>query len=387
MAIVITKRNNSKNIIVFNTMEAKFFDWMPKKLITLVKKKYYFFMHTNSYEVELPAVNFMDGYLAAKGTLHESIRFSKQVVHLSARNFLPLPPEIDISKKIWDLVIVANCVRYKNISRVKEIMNQATKNGKNLKILIVNTRPNLVLNKASWYSDLGVDFSSKNSYPHVVDIVTGLRPSKDELYPLSRDAIYTFMQLSKFTFLPSDTEGESRVIHESLNVGTPVVIFSHLLGGGTDYLTPNNSILLNWPLLDCSELLDGIANYEKFKIIRNDDFNPVISINKLVHSLNQLLRENFIVSDFESFDFSMGFAGHINEEGKKTITNYAGFYKYLLMIEKEKISKRHLFLFKTMDLKNYLNKLMGIIFHNALYYFKIFVGINNFKKIKKLCLN
>jgi len=66
----------------------------------------------------------------------------------------------------------------------------------------------------------------------------------EKQFPLSKDEICNFMNLSKIFLLPVEKEGASRVIHEALLCGLPVITCKNLKGGGLDYLNEKNSLLI-----------------------------------------------------------------------------------------------------------------------------------------------
>lgn len=384
MAISITSRMHNKNLNIFNCNEVEYIKSMPKQLISEFKKKNYLLMHFNAYQHSLPLEDLVDAYLAAKGILSPNIKQNKNnIINLSTRNFLPKYIEVDelsIEQKIWDILIVANAVRYKNIDRLKTILEKIHTHGKSVKVLIIAPRENVIFNHAKWYSNLQNDFASKKTYPSIVDIVSVIRPTSADLYPLSRQTIFTFMKLSKFLFVPSDSEGECRVINEALSVGTPVICFSHLEGAGQDYLNTNNSIKLHWPNCNVEDILSGIDHYSKFKVEGHPDFDSATNKSKLLQAVNQTFNEKFQVADLKDLDLSMALAGHINKDDCGTISSYYKMYTYFLKNTFEyKLNYTLAAYYRYRDIKLSLKKYFFITLSVTIFYKNKFIRTINFK--------
>jgi hypothetical protein len=62
------------------------------------------------------------------------------------------------------------------------------------------------------------------------------------IHPIPNDVFPYLYNASRGFALFSEEEGQSKVIHEALLCGTPVVVRDTLRGGGRDYLTEENSI-------------------------------------------------------------------------------------------------------------------------------------------------
>ncbi len=282
MATII-KNNifNSKGIIVFTHKEKKLLSniitsFFFKKKILQLKSLFFFSMHWGWFHKDEKDVPYIDFHLAGKGTLFFKNNNS-YVINLCNRNFID---KIFIKKnfvKIYDLISISRPVKFKNIDKIflalKNIYN------KNIKlrslVIFTITSEKLLFNNENSYSNIFDDFNKiftneEKEYVTLLPIYTS-----NTKYFLSKSEICNYLNLSKIFILPVEKEGASRVIHEALLCGLPVITYKYLQGGGLDYLNDYNSELFdNFDQIDQS-ILKVYNNIDKYK------FDPDITRKNL----------------------------------------------------------------------------------------------------------
>ena len=228
----------SKGILVFTHKEIGKAETRAHSL----REKYYLGIHygsaANLYTHSQPWQDFCMG---AKSTVSfgnaEPFR-----IPFNSRGFTPeYFTEKKQTTKYWDII---NVSRNANVKKLPEFLNAIRKlydQGKMYKVLLVvpsadNEKPNShFTNIVDVYGDM---FSEKER-----ELFTLMRLSKElGFLGISPRTIAHFYNSSKVFCLLSDAEGESRVIHEALLCGLPVVVYAGLLGGGRDYLDQSNSV-------------------------------------------------------------------------------------------------------------------------------------------------
>ena len=150
------------------------------------------------------------------------------------------------------------------------------------------------------------------------------------------------MNLSKSFLLAVEKEGASRVIHEALLCGLPIITHKRLQGGGLDYLDEKNSVLFkNFDEMYLS-IIEIIENIEKYTVDEK-------KISEALHSKNQKkklfvelknLFENQKLDwngeiNFDNLDRRLD--GHFIELENNLVQNrtnvikdYKSFYKYIV---------------------------------------------------------
>jgi glycosyltransferase involved in cell wall biosynthesis len=110
---------------------------------------------------------------------------------------------------------------------------------------------------------------------------------------ISPATIAHFYKSSKAFCLLSSAEGESRVIHEALLCGLPVVCYSGLLGGGRDYLDDTNSAQFDDYSKIHLSLLDAAQKAGSKLVVDTDRLSGELSEIKTIPKLKQLFEEMY----------------------------------------------------------------------------------------------
>jgi glycosyltransferase involved in cell wall biosynthesis len=187
-------------------------------------------------------------------------------IPFNSRAFLSkgLYPDPSI-KKHWDIINVSRNAHVKRLDVFLMAIRKLYDLGYNYKVLLVV--PSTTIESPSTHHidivekyDMMFNKVEKNNF-------TLLRLSRDlGFLGISPSTIEYFYKSSKIFNLLSSAEGESRVIHEALLCGLPIVCYSGLLGGGRDYLNSENSIQFDDYNKVHESFIEGIENYSKYNV-------------------------------------------------------------------------------------------------------------------------
>ena len=222
-------------------------------------------IHWGHVQDNIKDMKFVDFHLAASGTLNFDESNQVPLLPFSSRNFLPncfYPTGI---KKQWDII---NISRPFEIKRLKHFMNAVRylfDSDKKAKVLLIsNTSKNFKKNNPD-----------KNIYDYYLQNFTMQERERFQFFLLHQDgfpqqltpaALAYFYNASKIFSLFSLREGESRVIHEALLCGLPILHHSELKGGATDHLDSTNSLAFNSDKDAAEKMQFMINNYSQFNV-------------------------------------------------------------------------------------------------------------------------
>lgn len=260
---------NSPGILIFTHKERSLFCDPPERLRRLLEQlhdRYVFGMHWGRYHEDVSDPLFVDFHLAGRGTVSFSDPSTVTRFDLCSRNFIPsyFAP-LDVPKR-WEIAAVARPQTGKYMHELLAVVRRLFDRGRDVSVLLlcpVPDRPE-TLGKG-WdrefferYQNLFTERERRH-----IDLVTPL--SREDLFPVPHEFMpYVYNGSRTFTLF-SKEEGESRVIHEALLCGTPVVARAALRGGGLDYLEPGINAELFDSLDDAADafaaVLDTPADY------------------------------------------------------------------------------------------------------------------------------
>ena len=238
MAHIFKHPAEGKGVIVFTHKEIGKVHSAANQL----RQKYFLGIHygsaANLYTSSQPWQDFCMG---AKSTVSfgddEPFR-----IPFNSRAFTPEYFKQDKSTpKYWDIINVSRNANVKKLHEFLKAIRKLYDKGKLYNVLLIVPSANNE-KRVSHFTDIvevyGKLFSEKER-----EHFTLMRLSKElGFLGISPRTIAHFYNSSKVFTLLSDAEGESRVIHEALLCGLPVVVFAGLLGGGRDYLNETNSV-------------------------------------------------------------------------------------------------------------------------------------------------
>ena len=186
--------------------------------------------------------------------------------------------------KFWDIITVAKPHHVKKLDIFLQQIKQVLEIDKSIKVLIISPiAPNEYKHK-DHHHDLEKiiinDFTleQQNNF-------TLLRPECGTNEGIDNKYIFPFYQWSKIFCFFTEYEGESRVAHEALCSGLPVVCFKHLKGGANEYLDNTNSIQFDKYDEAYKSILECLKNYK--------------NLNKNYESMQQILREDKSIDLFK----------------------------------------------------------------------------------------
>lgn len=228
-----------------------------------IREKYLVGMHFGWYQHDQPTYDFVDFYMAGKGTVSWKEGSDPFHIPMNSRNFIePFYENRHYQQKYWDLICVASVNRIKNMDLLLKSIRKIYDLGKMIKVLLV---------VPSKHSE-----PEKKFYTHLIDDYKEMFSEEERKYltiiKLSRELSFMgmsqyqmvhFYNSSKVFTLFTQLEGESRVIAEALLCGLPVVVKDDLTGGGRDYLNESNSLQFDSYENAHQTLINAIENYEK----------------------------------------------------------------------------------------------------------------------------
>ena len=287
---------NNKGIIVYTHKELEAPRWKdltgPLPIVSnRIAERYHIGMHYGAVPRHFgslhPHVSFV---MASKNQVTLG---DKNVLHIpmNSRNFLPDFFKPRDTPKYWDILNVSRNHPHKHldifIHAVKALYNEGLMYNV---LLVVATEPHELEHDSKWpkivemYEEM---FSMKER-----DHFTLLRLSPEfSGQGLSMRTIAHFYNSSKVFSMICHAEGESRVIHEALICGLPVVVFKHLQGGGRDYLNENNSVQfdtyerLPHALHEAVQGYDTKLNFDKEKMMN------LLGVEKTLESFESYLKD------------------------------------------------------------------------------------------------
>ena len=254
--------NGQKGIIIFSHKEWGFFTGnkitkrlkregrMPKILyrelrppyaatIQTLKYDYYIGVHFGAYYPHFFTSKIADFVLSRESNLPQ---MDNHLLRLpfNSRDFTPVAFEPSNTTKSYDVMTVAQNVKVKNYPLLFQAIKSALAIRPTMTFLLITP------------SQAGVSYGvEKNIAEQFYASFTRAEQSQitflflhpDLQWGIDQQQLVEFYNRSRVFTLFSKQEGESRVISEALCCRLPVVAYQHLLGGGTDLLTPHNSVL------------------------------------------------------------------------------------------------------------------------------------------------
>lgn len=296
--------NNVKGIIIFTHKE------LSKKFINYytLKKKYIIGVHIGCwFQCSIP--DYVDFIMSSPNQLLSKNDIKVKIIPYNSRNFLPiyfdkynnksiktiinsinelhkyskypLPDNLinnihnikfNNNIKYWDIITVAKPCYVKKLDCFLYSIKQIFDLGRYIKILIISpVSPN--------------EYKSPNEFHNIIEIIynyftpeqqqyiTLFRPDTGCNEGVDNKYLYPFYQWSKIFCFYTEFEGESRVTHEALCCGLPVVCYKYLKGGAKDYLNINNSIQFENYDSAYLSILECIDNYlclnQNYKLLHN----------------------------------------------------------------------------------------------------------------------
>ena len=231
---------DNKGIIVLTHKEKD----IGQQLYDRYKDSYFFGTHYGGHHVRVDKLPYQDFYMGTPSVApfvgEEPFR-----IPFSSRGFSPAyyRERAEVHKE-WDILNISRNTNCKNLPLFLFAIRRLYDEGHKLKVLLVvpscmsESKTNHFLELVEVYKKM---FSTEER-----EYFTLLRLSSElGFLGISPRTIAYFYQSSKVFTLLSAAEGASRVVHEALLCGLPVVCYKGIQGGSADYLDETNSVCFN----------------------------------------------------------------------------------------------------------------------------------------------
>ena len=314
MVLLWKKPNNvNKGIIIFTHKEYA----QPFIPFNNLKKNFLIGLHIGCWFAKHKNIpKYIDFILSSPNQVEE--KNLKNLIPYNSRNFLPtyFDPFINKEKKIlyesikifnlhsktkvgeniyneiedlkedkfWDIITVAKPHHVKKLDIFLKEIKKVLEINNTIKILIISP---IAPNERKY----------KDHHHNLEKIITNdftieqqknftlLRPECGTNEGIDNIHIYPFYQWSKVFCFFTEYEGESRVAHEALCCGLPIVCFKHLKGGANEYLDNTNSVQFDKYDEAHKSILQCLKNYK--------------NLNKNYENMQQKLREDKSIDLFK----------------------------------------------------------------------------------------
>lgn len=240
----------SPGVLLFTHKERAFFrDELPilNDRFERLRGRYILGMHWGSYHEEVGATPYIDFHLACPGTVKFREDANARRIPMCSRDFTPMHFQpMDIPKR-WDILSIGHPIHAKKMAELLDVIRMCYDEGKMLDVLLICAIPDPPCELGSkWETEFFEKYHSlfsKSEREHI-HLGTPVEADFDDkpLQPIPNQVLPYMYNASRGFTLFSQQEGESKVIHEALLCGTPVVVREDLRGGGRDYLDDRNSI-------------------------------------------------------------------------------------------------------------------------------------------------
>lgn len=242
--------DDSPGLLMFTHKERPYFLDPPPALerrIRRLKERYVLGLQWGAYHEDVGATPFVDFQMACPGTVQFRADADVRHVPLCSRDFTPdrFRP-MDVPTR-WDVLSVGHPIRIKRMSELLDVVRMCYDAGHKLDVLLVCAIPDAPARLTGYWD---TEFFEKYreqftdaEREHIqlaapIEAEFGDRP----LHPIPNEVFPYLYNASSGFALFSKEEGQSKVIHEALCCGTPVVVREGLRGGGRDHLDDTNSL-------------------------------------------------------------------------------------------------------------------------------------------------
>jgi len=343
---------NSPGLLCFTHKERPYFCDSGSELhqkIKQLKKEYLLCMQWGSYHTDIGETPHIDFHLACPGTINWKPEANIRHIPMCSRDFTPdyfRPMDIPVR---WDILAVGHPIKVKRMSELLDVIRMCFDEGVKLDVLLVCAMANdpeklgpkwdhaFFRKYHEQFSDSERDHIDLAAFSEVEIGNRPIHPIPNKLFP------YLYNAAASFTLF-SHQEGQSKVIHEALLTGTPVIVHEQLKGGGRAYLDESNSIQFS----NLDEAKDSFI-----KVAKDPDnyrFDPSDLRSKLVESKSAPKLESKIATIYDELghpylgeidkdDLAFKLGGHtltLRPELRRSNTNdLRSRYAFLLYINEK----------------------------------------------------
>ena len=246
MVTILKKpKGESKGVLVFTHKERYIFGLnvnILQRLLKYIDKKYICGMHWGFFQATNQYVDYIDFHLATSSAVTFDNRSNSKIIDLTSRNFIPEYFKPNSNPPIYDILYVGRLSKVKRINELVNVLRSLQRRGTEFSALILVNGPAKV-----GALDSTTDTKAMNQYGNFIEASENIKfvYQNNRFDFLPHELLNQVYNHAKCLTLFTQREGESRVIHEALMCGTPVVVREDLRGGGRDYLDETNSFQFN----------------------------------------------------------------------------------------------------------------------------------------------
>ena len=249
MAHIFRKHTpDSKGIVVLTHKEIEPSRWAhpPSRELPFFESrltdKYFIGVHHGSQPQYYPNLNKAISFFMASPT---QAGFGSHVpffIPFNSRSFLPSFFKPLTTPKYWDIINVSRNIPLKRLDIFIKSVRQLYDQGNFYKVLLIVPTEERELRGDGDAPDIVKQYESSFSLEEQQHFTLLKLTPEFRGAGLPLRTIAHFYNSSKVFAILSDREGESRVIHEALCCGLPIVCNKELVGGGRDFLNSSNSV-------------------------------------------------------------------------------------------------------------------------------------------------
>ena len=242
--------DDSSGLLVFTHKERPLFTEAPPALVSRLrrlKRRYVLAMQWGRYHEGVGETPFVDVHMACPGTVEFREDADVRRIPMCSRNFVPSyfrPMDVPVR---WDVLSVGHPIRDKRYAEMLDAVRMAFDAGVDIRVLLICAVPDDPSRLGSkWDHAFFEKYDSLLSDAERARIDLGV-PGEIEfgnrpIHPILNEVFpYLYNAAAGFALFSAE-KGHSKVIHEALLCGTPVVVRENLKGGGRDYLDDRNSM-------------------------------------------------------------------------------------------------------------------------------------------------
>lgn len=242
---------------------------------------------------------YIDYHLSGKNTLKLNTHDKTPVLDYSSSTFLPsfFLQVVPYNERIYDIILVNRLAKFKNTDLFMSSVAKVLKERPKIKVLLVLPTE---LNE------------SKKTHHDITDMLTAYVPDhlKKNILILRSDPRHAFLGFprefvadlvarSRVLCLFSEGEGVAKVIKEAQSLGTKVVAFNQLSGGGLDF---DNDLIFKFP--DFENAHETIFKALDTKIECQGNYHSMVKATQMktneIHNLD-LFKEDLKGLFFDKF--------------------------------------------------------------------------------------
>jgi len=267
MAIVLKPViGDSKGLVVFTHKERRFLDLAAPVLgeeIRRLRGRFVVLMHWGSYVEKPPLLPAVDAHVCRDS----AVVFADPTVRripMNSAMFTPAYFRPRNLEKQWDVISITRPLRQKRTGELFACLRYALDRRPGTTAFVLSAGP-AKMDDPRCENDLHERYVEMFTEAER-DRFTFVSLRSNAMFPFPRRDIAFFYNSSRVFTLFSDMEGESRVIKEALACGLPVLVKRHLLGGGRDFLTNENSALFSDARDGAERLCEMLDHPERFRV-------------------------------------------------------------------------------------------------------------------------